>query len=66
MVQRSDSASFALEPLLQVMVSRKGFGEDLERHLAVQLGVGGLPDFAQAAFADEGGHVVVAEAGADC
>ncbi len=30
-----------------------------------ELGVGGLPDLAHAALAEEGGHVVVAEAGAD-
>ena len=29
------------------------------------LGVGGLVDLAHAAFADEGGHVVMAESGAD-
>ena len=30
----------------------------LWRHLAVELGVGGLIDLPHAAFADEGGHVV--------
>ena len=38
--------------------------EDLQRDLAVQLRVGGLPDLAHAAFPEEGGDVVVAEAGA--
>ena len=32
--------------------------------LAVELRVGGLPDLAHAALAEQGGHVVVAEAGA--
>ena len=39
--------------------------EDLQRDLAVELGVGGLPDLAHPAFPEEGGDVVVAEAGAD-
>ena len=37
----------------------------LQRDIAVELGVGGLPDLAHAPLADEGGHVVMAEAGAD-
>ena len=39
--------------------------QNLERHLAVQLRVGGLPDLPHPSLADEGGHVVVAEAIAD-
>ena len=35
------------------------------RHLAVQLGVGGLVDLPHAALADEGSHVVMGEAGAE-
>ena len=38
--------------------------QDLQGDLAVELGVGGLPDLAHSAFAEESGHVVVAEAGA--
>ena len=37
----------------------------LQRDIAVELGVGGLPDLPHAAFADEGGHVVVPEAVTD-
>ena len=33
--------------------------------IAAQLRVGGLPDLAHAAFANESGHVIVAESGAD-
>ena len=38
---------------------REGVGEDLQGDLAVELGVGGLPDLAHAALAEEGGDVVV-------
>ena len=41
-------------------------GQDLQRHLAVQRGIGGLVDLPHAPLADEGGDIVVAEAGADC
>ena len=40
-------------------------GEHLERHFAVELGIGGQIDLAHAALADEGGDAVVAESGAD-
>ena len=46
-------------------VSRKRFGEDLERDLTLELGVGGLIDLTHPALADEGSHVVMAEPGAD-
>ena len=38
-----------------VRISREGVGQDLQRDLAVELGVGGLPDLAHAALAEEGG-----------
>ena len=38
---------------------------DLQRYLAVQLGIGGLIDLAHAPLANEGGDVVVPEAGTD-
>ena len=47
-----------------IRVSREGVGEDLQRDIAAQLGVGGAVDLAHPASADEGGHVVMAEAGA--
>ena len=52
------------EPGKPVWVSREGVGEDLQRDLAVELRVGGLPDLAHAALADEGRDGVVPEAGA--
>ena len=46
--------------------SRSGsLGQDLQRHLPVQLGIGGLIDLPHAPLADEGDDVVVAESGAD-
>ncbi len=33
--------------------------------LPIELGIGGLADQPQATLADEGGHVVMAESGAD-
>ena len=48
-----------------IRISRKRLGQDLQRDLSVQLGIGGLIDLAHAALADEGGDVVVSDAGAD-
>ncbi len=39
--------------------------QDLQRRLAVQLGIGRLIDMPHTPLADESGHVVVGEAGAD-
>ncbi len=44
--------------------SRAPVREDLQGDLTVELLVGGLPDLAHAALAEEGGDVVVPEAGA--
>ncbi len=61
-VEAGEDLRLPLEPGEPVRISREGVGEDLQRHLAVELGVGGLPDLAHAAFPEQGGHVVVAEA----
>ena len=52
------------EPGETVRVRGERVRQDLQADLAVELRVGGLPDLAHAAFAQEGGHVVVPEAGA--
>ncbi len=39
--------------------------QDLERHLPVQLGIGGMIDLPHAPLANEGGHVVMGESGTD-
>ena len=64
-VEAGENLSFSLEPGQAIRIGGEGFGEDLERHLAVELGVDGLIDLSHAAFADEGGYVVMAESGAD-
>jgi hypothetical protein len=63
-VPTRENLRLPLEPGKAVRVSGEGVGEDLQRDLAVELGVGGLPDLAHASLADEGGHVVMPEAGA--
>ena len=65
MVQAGKNLRFALEPCEPIRISRKRLGQNLERHLAVQLGIGGLIDLSHPALADEGGDVVMAQSGAD-
>ena len=62
---QSRGAGFPLEPRQAVRISGKRLGQDLQRHLAVQLGIGSLIDLAHAPLADEGGDIVVCEPGAD-
>ena len=64
MIEGRQDLRLPREPGQAVRVRREGVGQDLQRDLAVELGVGGLPDLAHAAFPEEGGHVVVAEADA--
>jgi hypothetical protein len=54
--QRLGFAGEACEP---VGIGGEGLGQDLERDLAVELGVCGAPDFAHAALAELGGDAVV-------
>ena len=61
MVQRGEDFGFPLEPSEPIRIRRERLGQDLGRHLAVQLGVGRLVDLSHPALADEGGHVVVGE-----
>ena len=58
MVQRGQDSGFTLKPCESIRNSRKRFRQDLQRHLPVQLRVGGLIDLFHAPLADEGGHVV--------
>ena len=64
LVEAGEDLRLPREPGETVRISREGVWEDLQRDLAVELGVGGLPDLAHAALAEEGGDVVVPEAGA--
>ena len=54
-----------LEPGEAVWIGCERVGEDLQRDIAAELGVGRLIDLSHPSLADEGGHVVVAESGAD-
>ena len=65
MVEAGEDLRFPLEPGEAVRVSRKGVGQDLQRDIAMELGVGGLIDLSDAPLADEGGDVVVPEAVTD-
>ena len=66
MVEAGEDLRLPLEPGEPVRVSREGVGEDLQRDLAVELRVGGLPDLAHAALAEQSGDVVVADRGSGC
>ena len=65
LVEAGENLCFPLEPSEAIRIGRKRLGQDLQRHLPVQLGVGRLIDLAHPALADEGGHLVMAESGAD-
>ena len=60
-VEAGENLGLPREPGEAVWVVSEGVGEDLQGNLAVELGVGGLPDLAHPAFAEESGDVVVAE-----
>ena len=63
-VQAGEDVGFPLKPGEAIGISREGVREDFQGDIAVELGVGGLIDLPHAPLADEGGHVVMAEAGA--
>lgn len=52
MVQRREHPRLALEPRHALTILGEGFGQDLERHLPVQLGVGGAIDLPHPAGAN--------------
>ena len=65
MVQAGEHLSLSLEPCETVRIFSKRLGQDLQRHLPVQLGISGLPHFAHPTFTNLGGDFVVPEAGTD-
>ena len=65
MVEAGENLRLSLKPRQPIRISGKRLRQDLERHLPVQLGIGGLVDLPHASLADEGGDVVVAESGTD-
>ena len=64
MVQRDEDFGFPLEAGQPIGVRRERLGQDLERHVPVELRVARAVDLAHAAFADLGGDGVGAEGGA--
>ena len=60
-VQRGEDLGFPLEPRQAVGVGGERLGEHLERHVPVELGVAGLPDFAHPALADQADHFLRAD-----
>ncbi len=63
MIQRGQHFGFALEPRQAIRVGCNGFGQHLDRDLALQLRVGRLVHLAHAAHADLSGDFVRAETG---
>ena len=64
MVQRRKRLRFALEPRQTLRVRGERIGQDLDRDLAAETGIGGAVDRAHAAFADRRNDFVDAESGA--
>ena len=62
-VEAGEDLRLPREPGEPIRISREAVREDLQRDLAVELGVRGLPDLAHAAFPKESSHVIVAEPG---
>ncbi len=61
MVERGDGPRFALEPLTPIGIGRKGFGQHLERHHAIEARVAGLVDLAHPACAEARNDLVGSE-----
>ena len=61
MVEAGEDLRLPLEPREPIWVLSEGVRQDLQRDLAVELGVGGLVDLSHAALTDEGRDLVVAE-----
>ena len=57
-VEGREDLCLTLEPCEAIRIRRKRLGQDLQRDLPVQLGIGGLIDLAHAPLTDEGGDIV--------
>src|SRR5215207_2538949 len=65
MIQRGKGLRFTLKPGYALGVRDKGFRQNLDRDVAIQLRVTGSVDLAHAADPKQGADLVRAEAGAD-
>jgi hypothetical protein len=63
-IQGRQRLRFACEPCEAIGILRKGVGQDLQRHVAIELRVAGPIHLPHAAFADLRGDFVDADAGA--
>jgi hypothetical protein len=61
MIELRDCAGFPVEAVAELRVGGKRFGQDLDRHVAIEARVAGLVDFAHAACAEGGLDFVRAE-----
>jgi hypothetical protein len=61
MVERGQHLSFPREAGKSVRVLGEGVGQNLDRHFASELGIGGAPDLAHPTFAQLGGDSVVGD-----
>ncbi len=52
MIEGSQDLRFSLEPAHSLAVRGKLLGQDLQRHVPVQLGIGGTVDHSHAPFTD--------------
>ena len=64
MDQGGEGFRFTLEASQAIRIVRECFGQDLDRDIAVQLGVAGSIDFAHASATDQLGQLEYAETGA--
>ena len=60
----TEGPGFAFKPGEAIRILREGFGQHLERHIAVELRISGSIHLPHAAFADLGGDGIGAEGGA--
>ena len=66
MVQRGEDSGLTLEPGQAFGIIGEEARQNLEGYIPAELGIVRAVDLPHPALADEGGHVVMAEAGADC
>jgi hypothetical protein len=64
MVQRREGLGFTLEASQAIRIVRERLGQNLDRDIAVQLGIAGAKDFAHAPAADQVDQLKDADAGA--
>ena len=65
MVQGREDSGFTLEPGQAFRIIGEQIRQDFEGYVPTELRIVGAVDPTHAALADEGGHVVVGDAGAD-